>query len=214
MKIYVCTTNSGKVKEIASLLSPIGFQIELASASIEETGTTLEENAKIKSTSYSLLHPKELVLAEDSGLVLEGLTIPGVHSSNFFELDLETGTLPANAVEERNPVIDLKNNERLIEFLKKQNKTHWPAQFQSVISLARDGVEIISFKGTASGHIQSEMKGTGGFGYDPLFVGLDTFGYTYAEIDSQRKNLKSHRRKALNLLFDYFAKSIISGQSI
>ena len=73
------------------------------------------------------------------------------------------------------------------------------AMFRVVLGVADSGGKIL-FKGVGESHgwISEEARGSSGFGYDPIFIGSDTFGKTYAELDSTRKNLRSHRNKVLN----------------
>jgi len=207
MKLYVGTTNQGKVREIANLLHPIGFDIHILAEKVPELGDSFRENAICKAKAYSLL-TDEMVLVEDSGLIIPALNgLPGVHSSNLFELN--DGKLPENITYDRNQTIDNLNNDKLVSLLKDANLDNTPAYFESYFVLAKNSVIVQEFVGRSYGYVIQTPRGTNGFGYDPHFVGSDTFGYTYAEIDDQRKNLKSHRRLAMNKIFDYFANQLL-----
>lgn len=145
---------------------------------IEETGTTFLENARLKALGISRLIPG-WVLSDDSGLEVDALNgAPGVWSSSYGG---EEGNHP-------------KNNARLLEEM--AGKLHRTARFRCTMVLAKDGEEIANFSGTVEGRLVEESHGSGGFGYDPLFVptGHDR---TFAELGAEVKNSLSHRSRAL-----------------
>ncbi len=190
MKICFASHNQNKVREIAAL-SPKGIEIvglvDLdIHEDIEETGSTLEENSKIKARYVYDKH-KIPVFADDSGLEVNALNgDPGVITARY-------------AGPERD---NLKNIELLLKNLEGfKDKT---AQFRTVITLIKDGKEM-QFEGIAVGEIQDELKGTNGFGYDPIFVPKG-FDRTFAEMDPEEKNKLSHRAKAFQKLLSYLGE--------
>ena len=125
-------------------------------------------------------------IADDSGLVVDYLDgAPGVYSARF-------------AGEECN---DDKNNDKLLGLMEGVPYEERTAHFVSVVTLVYPDGEIISASGECPGHILTERRGNGGFGYDPLFL-ADELGKTFAEIDMEEKNTVSHRARALAKLGD------------
>jgi XTP/dITP diphosphohydrolase len=128
-----------------------------------------------------------LVLADDSGLEADALGgAPGVHSARYAGLD--TG-LPGNSKDEA-------NNARLLRELAGVEDARRGARFVSVISVARDGREVASFRGEAEGVLLHSPKGNNGFGYDPLFW-FAPLGKTFAELTPEEKAAVSHRGNAI-----------------
>lgn len=183
-KIFVASKNKGKISEIKSYLAPIGYEIfsmidTPGIQDIEETGSTFEENAVIKAKAvYDVV--KVPVLADDSGLEVDLLNgRPGVYSARFSG---EGATVR-------------KNNEKLLEELGESDFSERTARFRCVIVLY-DGMSERSFDGTCEGNITFYLKGTNGFGYDPLFMPKG-YSLTFGELDLDIKNRISHRGKAL-----------------
>lgn len=184
--IVLATHNQNKVREIQTIL---GAHIDVRNLDayphlpkIEETGTTFLENARLKAIEISkLIDP--YVLADDSGLEVDALQgAPGVYSSSY-------------GGEEGN---HQKNNQRLLEEM--TSHAHRTARFQCTLVLAKNGKEIGVYRGSVEGTIASQISGTGGFGYDPLFI-PSGHSKTFADLDSSIKNTLSHRAKAIqNLL--------------
>lgn len=204
-KIIVGTSNPGKVREIASILSPLGHEIIPMAMDIDETGETISDNAKIKALAYSKANPGVYVIAEDSGLVVPKLNnLPGPYSARFhtviFDKNLVVRTVPKEEFTTDKSEHDKLNNERLLEMIKTLPEEMRAAYFEVSFVIAKDDEILTESIGHSYGYISDEMRGTNGFGYDPLFIGNDTFGKTYAELDTARKNLKSHRKKALKEL--------------
>lgn len=186
MKVILASSNKNKIKEIKSILNDNIDLITLNDLNfkneIKEDGSTLYENALIKSkTLYDIY--KIPVISDDSGLFCEGISgLPGVNSHRFASL---------------NPT-DLENNLFLINKLKNvENKN---AYFKCVICYYDS--EPLFFEGVLNGKIILEMKGNNGFGYDPLFY-LEEYNKTLAELTSDDKNIISHRYKALKKLGVY-----------
>ncbi len=183
MKLVFATHNPNKLKEIQQLLPA---HIELLSLTdigcteeIEETGTTLEENAYIKArhvkTQYGLN-----CFADDSGLEIDALSgAPGVISARY------AGPQKDNEA----------NIKKVWENLK--SKTNKTAQFRTVIAVCIDDKEW-DCEGIARGTLLGEKRGEGGFGYDPIFI-PDGYDQTFAELGSEIKNKISHRAKAFQL---------------
>ena len=201
-KIIVGTSNPGKVREIASILSPLGHEIIPMAMDIDETGETISDNAKVKALAYSKANPGVYVIVEDSGLVVPKLNnLPGPYSARFhtviFDKNLVVRTVPKEEFTTDKSEHDKLNNERLLEMIKTLPEEMRAAYFEVSFVIAKDDEILTESIGHSYGYISDEMRGTNGFGYDPLFIGNDTFGKTYAELDTARKNLKSHRNKAL-----------------
>lgn len=164
--------------------------LELEKFEVVEDGESLEENSYKKAKELAK-HTSSMVVADDSGLFVDALEgKPGVHSSRY-------------AGEDGN---DMKNNKKLLEELEGVEKTNRGAKFATVITLI-DGEDIIVKRGECSGRIIKEARGANGFGYDPLFIPTG-FDKTFAELDDIVKNKISHRRHALEKLFDYLKKKL------
>ena len=214
MEVIIGTSNKGKIREIASVLMPMGYNLTPISAHVEETGETIEDNAIIKAIAYSKLNPGKYVIAEDSGIVVPNLNyLPGPYSARFHDVTinekLEVTHVPYEEFTTDKTEADKLNNDRLIELVKKYlAPDNRGAFFEVCFAIAKDGEIIYKCGATSSGYITIEPKGTNGFGYDPIFVGNDTFGKTYAELDNARKNLRSHRKRALQKLGLFMANNI------
>lgn len=177
MKLYVATSNQGKLREFA--LAGIEAAPVDTSNPPEEDGKTFEENASLKASHYSLLVDGP-VIAEDSGLEVDALNgAPGIHSARYAGNDLE-------------------NNHRLITELK--GNAQRGARYICVIAIAEKGQVLATFRGEVEGEIVDEPSGSSGFGYDPHFY-YPPFGMTFAETSPEKKFEVSHRRKALDQLF-------------
>lgn len=182
--ILVVTKNSGKLKEILDIFDCKDIRLktlnEFPSLTIEETGNSFFENAYLKAKkavdTFSIIS-----MGEDSGLVVNALDDkPGIYSKRF---------AGPNAT-------DLENNLKLLELIKNIPFNQREAYFiSSVVIMKPDGV-YIKGEGMLQGYIIDEMKGTGGFGYDPIFY-VPEYGKTLAELGDEIKNKISHRYKAL-----------------
>lgn len=188
MQICFASHNENKVKEMNEIM-PEGFSLvglnELGILEdIEETGDTLEKNSKIKA-SYVYERHKMPVFADDSGLLVASLNgEPGVVSARY-------------AGPERD---DQKNMDLLLQKL--EASTDRAAEFQTIISFIDEGGELRQFKGSIAGTILKEKRGSGGFGYDPIFQ-PDGYHQTFAELSSDIKNRISHRAKAVQSFLEY-----------
>ena len=185
MKVVLATRNEGKVREIADILAPHGFEVvslrefpELGE--ITEDGATFRENAMIKAATVSG-HTGLLALADDSGLEVDALDgAPGIYSSRF-------------AGEEKD---DQANNRKLLELLSDIPAERRTARFQCVVAIAEPDGWVHIAEGSCEGVIAKEPRGQRGFGYDPLFY-VPAYERTFAELDPSIKNKISHRAKAL-----------------
>lgn len=188
-QIIFASHNSHKTSEINSLL-PNGFQLtnlhELGYHNdIEETGSTLEENALIKAKTIHNIY-QTLVISDDSGLEVESLNnTPGVYSARYAGY----------------PRDDHKNLQLLLKNLKDCNNRK--AQFRTIICLAFNQ-QYMYFEGVIKGLITLEPRGHKGFGYDPIFI-PDGYDQTFAEMSSKEKNKISHRALALNKFLDFIS---------
>ncbi len=208
--IYIATTNPGKLRELREAAQPYSLDVQplpgLASmpAAIED-GLTFEENARIKAEFYSRRAQGLLVLAEDSGLEVDELNgAPGVHSARYAAV-LEAGT----AGHENSD--DQANNDALIAQLERLSTTRHPGRYVCVIALGRDGKVLNTFRGEAEGELITVPRGSGGFGYDPLFYFPD-LDRTFAELPIEEKRRHSHRGQAFRRFLEWYVHSQLQAQ--
>lgn len=193
-KLVVATFNLHKVQEISAWFRPQGVEIiALANYTREmpaETGATFAENAYIKAQNGFKVSGLP-TLADDSGLEVDALSGgPGIHSARFAG---EGAT-------------DAANNSKLLAALK--GVTRRSARFRCAISLVREG-DLIQAEGICPGIILETSRGSGGFGYDPLFW-LPNLNLTMAELSQEKKNQISHRGRALaNLMAELRSRGLI-----
>lgn len=155
-----------------------------------------------KARSFLLLD-QTLTISEDSGIVIHALEgLPGPWSarfSDFSKIDIKKSIVSdykASGLSREE--IDLENNKKVLELMKNIKQPRRSAKFVVSLKVAEiNGNIVFSSKGEAHGWIANELRGKNGFGYDPIFISDTSFGKTWAEIDLMRKNLISHRRKAL-----------------
>ena len=191
-RILIATSNPGKLRDFAG--SAAGHGIEIASipgfaslSAVVEDGLTFEENARKKAEAYSRHAPGEIVLADDSGLEVDALSgAPGVHSARY------AADQPHLANENTG---EEANNARVLRELRKVPPERRTGRFICVLVAARDGQTLASFRGTAEGIILDSPRGTGGFGYDPLFY-FPEIRKTFAELSAEEKAAYSHRGAA------------------
>jgi XTP/dITP diphosphohydrolase len=242
MELFFGTTNPGKLRELRRLVA--GLPVRVVSPEdlgrpapeVVEDGLTFAENAEKKAAAFarfSGLH----ALADDSGLCVDALGgAPGVHSARWSELEPEGLASPACALgevggAELGPVagraaIDERNNDKLLARLAGVPDDRRGAEYRAVLSLARpDGSIVASVTGICRGWIGHARRGTGGFGFDPLFhpaggrdeaappspplapgqphpaaPALAFGGRTMAELTPQEKDAISHRGEAFRRL--------------
>jgi XTP/dITP diphosphohydrolase len=200
--IYLATSNSGKVREfreaaqaMALSLDPLPGFANLTPAI--EDGVTFEQNARIKAEYYSRFAPGDLVLAEDSGLAVDALNgAPGIYSARY------AATLHSDSVSHENSD-DQANNIALITQLERLPGGHFAGKYVCVIALAQDGKNLATFTGEAHGELRTVLRGTDGFGYDPLFY-FPALGKTFAELPLEQKRKHSHRGKAFRSFLEWY----------
>lgn len=187
MKYIIATHNMKKRNELARILEPLGVEVLTAEQAgveltdVEETGTTFEENARLKSQS-GCKESGMPCIGDDSGLVVDALDgAPGVYSARYAG---EHGNDPANIALLLENLKDVPDEKRTARFM------------CTVCCTYPDGREIV-VNGTCEGKIGYEPKGDGGFGYDPIFMVGDK---SFAELTSEEKDRISHRGNALKAL--------------
>ncbi len=188
-EIIFFSNNKNKYLEISKLFKDIPIKILGLNnfdkiKSPNENGLTFKENAKIKS-NFGLKTYKKPCFADDSGICIEAMNNnPGINSKKFLEQN-------NSALDTFNLIFSLVNKT-------KKNK----AFFQTSICLSLKPKKHVFFNGIVKGTITQSIKGSGGFGYDPIFVPL---GYkkTFAEMTVEEKNLVSHRSIAIKKLKKY-----------
>ena len=188
MKLVVASNNQGKIREIKEIFSGYFEPIQsLREAGIEleaeENGTSFEENALIKARA-AREYISAAVLSDDSGLCVECLNgAPGIHSARYAG----------------EPCDDERNIQKLLECCRRYPGP-WPAHFHSaVVLIYPDGREVVAH-GDAFGQIIEQRRGEDGFGYDPVFY-YPPLNKTFGEMTPGEKNAVSHRRKALDALY-------------
>jgi len=187
-RLVIATTNLKKLEELRNLLEGLDLQLSYLRdfqgiSEVEENGKTFEANAEAKALGYAE-QTGFLTLGEDSGLCCEALEgAPGIFSARF-------------SGEDRS---DDKNNEKILRLLKVLPDNCRGAHYTCVAALAVPGRIIKTFRGEVHGFISRELKGTNGFGYDPLFY-YPPFKSTFGESTPEMKNQISHRAIALKKL--------------
>ena len=183
MKIVVATTNSHKFEEIRRI-APEGFELVKLEQTleIEEHGRTFLENAIIKAREVGELL-KSPVIADDSGLVIEALNgFPGVQSARFMEGEPYS-----------------RRMEKILEMLQGEQNRNAHFHCAAVFYDPKSSV-LMAFEGVVKGRIADRIHGSGGFGYDPIFIPLHQTR-TFGELPSSLKNKISHRARAFRGLF-------------
>lgn len=199
LTVLLASGNAHKVAEIRALLSAAfpTREIELLSlrdigfvGDIEENGDSFEENARIK--AKAIAGRGFITIADDSGLMVDALGgEPGVYSARYAG----------------EPCDNEANNDKLLQRLAAVPAEKRTASFVSVIAcIFPDGREI-SVRGECPGRILFERKGTGGFGYDPLFY-YEPLKKTFAQLNADEKNSISHRARAMAAFIEEFRKAI------
>ena len=186
IELVVATRNRHKTREIQHILGPEFKVRDLRPhpdvSEIRESGTSFEENARLKALTASRQLPA-LVIADDSGLEVDALGgAPGIYSARY---------AGANAT-------DKDKIDKLLRELARVRATDEGrrARFRCVVALARNGDLLGIFEGTVEGRIADKPRGDSGFGYDPIFV-PDGFEQTFGELPREVKNTISHRAKAI-----------------
>ena len=186
--VMAASANPGKVKEIKAILNTLDLTIISAKEAgvaidVPETGQTYAENARIKAEAYQKASGL-IVLADDSGLEVEALNgAPGIYSARYAGIPNAT---------------DADRRNYLLEQLKDKAQP-WSAHFHCTAVLAGPAGVLALETGRCAGLIIPEERGSGGFGYDPIFF-IPEESATLAELSEERKNQISHRAKAFQAL--------------
>jgi XTP/dITP diphosphohydrolase len=187
--LLIATNNPGKLQEFRDLFDAVPSIRVVSPNDIEvwvdvaETGATFEENAHLKARALHEALPPDLrkgdgvwVLGDDSGLEVDAMGgAPGVHSNRWAGPDTTAA----------------QRNQALLQRLEGVRDEGRTARFKCVIALIEPGGKEYILEGAVEGHIGHELRGTGGFGYDPLFELAD--GRRMAELSPEDKNKLSHR---------------------
>lgn len=185
MKIIFATHNEGKMREIRELLQDLSLPVYSAKEAgfikeVEETGTTLEENAILKAKSLGQVEDA-IVMGDDSGFFIEALNgEPGIYSARYID-SFSSREEALNAVIRR--LSGLKDKERA-------------CYFATCVAVYFPDGTVRTTIGKLEGRVSEELRGTNGFGYDPIMY-IPSLGKTTAEIPTEGKNAISHRSLAL-----------------
>ena len=193
MNVVIATHNAKKRAELARILGPLGYNIlDAPLPEVDETGSTFEENARLKALSGSRASGA-ICIADDSGLCVDALDgAPGVYSAIF-------------AGEHGN---DAANTAKLLDLMQNVEISRRTARFVCVICCVfPDGREIYA-RGTCEGRIALEPIGAGGFGYDPVFLPDEAPGRSMAQLSAAEKDEISHRGRALAQLATEMEKKV------
>lgn len=189
-KIVIATNNEHKINEFKAAFEKIGIKVISQSEivdnfSVDETGSSFEENAKLKAQGLANL-TKLPTIADDSGLVVPSLNgEPGIYSARY-----------------AGDHDDEANNQKLLRNL--QTKSDRSAYFETALVLIVPSEQSIIAKGRVNGEILKSQRGDNGFGYDPLFY-IPEFEKTMAEMTTNEKNQISHRGRAIENLMEKIA---------
>lgn len=190
MRFVLATGNAHKVREVREILH--GLPLEVVpmgeagfAGEIEENGETFEENALIKARAVHAV-TGGFVMADDSGLAVDALGgAPGIHSARYGGRD---ATYPEKIALLWDALRGVPDEART-------------ARFVCAVAVVRPDGSSFTVRGTCEGRIAHEMRGEGGFGYDPVFL-MPEFDRTTAELDAAEKHAVSHRGRALRLMVD------------
>jgi XTP/dITP diphosphohydrolase len=184
-RLLFATGNRKKLEELKTLLQGVPFEIVTLrdfpdAKEVVEDGKTFEENA-VKKAAEIARETGLLTLAEDSGLAVEALEgSPGVYSARFAGPEKD----------------DVKNCQKVLRLMEKMPDTCRGASFISAVAIASPERLIGVVEGEVRGGIAYEMRGSGGFGYDPIFI-YGPYGKTLGEVSPEMKHRVSHRAQAV-----------------
>lgn len=197
----MATSNPGKIRDLIGAAA--AHDIEIATLPefqslppVVEDGLTFEANARKKAEHYSSYRDGELVIADDSGLEVDALQgAPGVRSARYAADEHSPDEESGNSDDEA-------NNNRLLRELHDVPDEYRTGRFVCVIAVSRNGHTLATFHGRAEGIILHARRGTGGFGYDPLFF-FPEIGKTFAELSAEEKAKYSHRGAAFRKFLEW-----------
>ena len=189
MRVVLASSNKGKLRELSTLLAPLGYDIVTQSSlgidTPPETGDTFAANALLKAR-HAAAAANLPALADDSGIEVDALGgRPGIYSARYAGEGAS----------------DEDNLRKMLGEMRDVAEEKRAARYQCVIAFVStaDDSDPILAKGTWEGTLISQPRGLGGFGYDPIFV-PSGFDRTAAELDPAEKNSLSHRGQALRAL--------------
>ena len=188
-KIVFATGNAGKMREIRAILADLNMEVLSmkeagVTAEADENGTTFAENAVIKAKDIAAKVPGAIVMADDSGLVVDALNgEPGIYSARYLGEDTSYTIKNANIISRLDGVPVEKRTARFV---------------CAIAAVLPDG-RVLNTEGTIEGYIGYEERGEGGFGYDPIFM-VPEYGCSTAELSAEAKNEISHRGRALQAM--------------
>jgi XTP/dITP diphosphohydrolase len=201
--IVVASHNAGKIREIRDLIGPLGFEAKSAAdlkfEEPDETGTTYEENARIKALASAKASGLP-ALSDDSGLAVDALDgAPGVYTANWAE----------RADGSRDFGMAMEKVEQALSEKGATTRDERTARFVSVLCLAWPDGHTETFRGEVEGHLVWPPRGTQGFGYDPVFQ-PDGYDVTFGEMPAEQKHgwkpgdeaALSHRARAFKLFVE------------
>lgn len=197
MRLIIATKNKGKLREIKKILQGVGIPIISLNQldrkfNIKENGKTFRANAVKKAIAVSKVYPDDYVVGEDSGLEVQFLGGgPGVYSRRY------SGKGSS----------DKKNNLKILRELQSVDRKNRRACFCCWASLFKNARLVKSFSGKLNGFISDKIRGTAGFGYDPVFY-LPKYKKTAAQLPRNEKNKISHRAKAFSKLREYLTGQV------
>ena len=195
--IYLASGNVHKLHELQTALNQAGLPVKVSGPDniggmpeVEETGSTFEANALLKANGLKEIGPPDgWFLADDSGIEIDALDgRPGVISARYAGLECD----------------DEKNNNKVLEEMKDVPDHDRTCRFRCVLALVGENLEK-TFAGACEGTLLSKRQGTGGFGYDPLFLPNESKS-TFAQISLEEKAMISHRARALNKLINWISE--------
>jgi XTP/dITP diphosphohydrolase len=183
--VVLATGNAHKADEVGRILGP-SWRVEARDPDVEETGTTFEENALLKAAAVCAT-TGELAIADDSGIEIDALDgRPGIHSARWTE---EADWIP-RVLRELDGVTGPARSGRYVAAA----AAVWP-----------DGFEVV-VRGVVEGQVPDAPRGSGGFGYDPIFVPDEGDGRTFAEMRPEEKHELSHRGRAFRSLVEHLGR--------
>jgi XTP/dITP diphosphohydrolase len=196
-RIFVASSNPGKLADFAAAAKAHNIDVLPLSrikdiTAPEETGSTFEENARLKAEYYSLHVPGEILIADDSGLTVDALRgDPGVRSARYAE---------DSGIRSNDP--DEANNQLLLKRAEPIPDSQRQCAFVCSIAAARDGRTLETFTADAKGMLLRAPRGSNGFGYDPLFS-FPNLNKSFAELSREEKLRVSHRGAAFRKFLDW-----------
>jgi XTP/dITP diphosphohydrolase len=201
--ILIATSNSGKLRDFEAAAAEFGLEVAAIPdftdiPAAREDAPTFEANACKKAEHYSRYVKDQLVLADDSGLRVDALGgAPGVRSARY-AADGQADAVTGNSS-------DRDNNARLLRELRGMPDNVRTARFICAIAVACNGRTLVVCRGEVKGTILHELRGSGGFGYDPLFH-LPELDKSFAELSPEEKSSVSHRGQAFRKVLLWYSE--------